>query len=373
MPISHGLNVTSATGAGSLPIKVTVAIVGLAPTGTVNQLTLLTSPSQAIATYGTATATEKMPDSIAILQRYGIGSIVALRVTTGANATDNASNVAAGLALIPNAYAQLGVKPDVIITPGFPTDAVIAAGIAAAKKCGAVYLGGFAPGTTAAQAITARTGTTTGLGTKDPSFIALFPALKQTANPAIIETYTSHFAGVIARTEHQLGYGVSPSNQPLLGVSAPEIAMSLSYSDETADSEMLNDVGVVSLNRSPSGLVTWGNRNSAFLATNVNNDLFTYINVVRVRNRIQRLVDERAAKFLGQQSNAQTGRLLQESFNSMLANERALKPGSYAVFKEADSNYGQGRLAYQINIGVYVPVEVVDIASFVTLDVAVTV
>lgn len=373
MPITHGIVTSSAIGAGNLPVKVTVAIVGLAPSGTVNQLTLLTSQSQALATYGTATATEKMPDSIAILQRYGVGQIVALRVATGANATENATNVAAGLALIPNAYAQLGVKPDIIISPGFPTDAVIAAGIAAAKKIGAVYVAGFAPGTTVAQAITARTSTTTGLGTKDSSFIPVYPALKQTADPAIIETMASHFAGVMARTEHRFNYGLSPSNQPLLGVSAPEIAMSLSYADETADNEALNDVGVVTINRSPEGLVTWGNRNSSYMTSNAINDLFTYINVIRVRNRIQRLIDERAAKFLGQPSNAATARLMQESFNSLLSSERALKPGGYATFKEADSNYSLGRLAYRIDVPVYVPVEVVDIASFISLDIAVTI
>lgn len=368
MPITHGFNITASAGLVNLPSQLVVAIVGTSLTGT-TALSLITSESQLVATYGASTTTETLTRNTLILQRYGAGKVVTARAAIGGDATATAANVATTLATIPTAWSALGVRPDVIISPGFNSDAVIAAGIAAAKACGALYIAGFSPATTVASVVTTR-GTSVGLGTKDPYFIPVFPVLQQTANPSVTEALSTHLAGVIARLDYKSGYGASPSNQTLLGVNAPDVTLNLSYTDEAADSEVLNDLGVVTINRSFDGssLVTWGNRNSSYNATTNFTDVFTYIAVMRVRNRLVRLLNERAAKFVSQPSNAATARLLQESFNSLLSSQSALKPGSYATFREADSNYNLGQLFYNIQAGVYVPVEYVGIDSYISLD-----
>jgi len=196
------------------------------------------------------------------------------------------------------------------------------------------------------------------VGIKDNRIVACFPHLKNTDDPTKLEEVSLHLAGILANLGN---YGQSPLNQPLKGVNGTDVAMSLSYSSETSDNEKLNDVGVLTVNRDFDGeYVVWGGRNSSY--SEGLTDVLTFINAVRSRDEITRLVEVRSYKFLSQESNLATASLLRESFINCLAEEAskgAIKSGYQVVFNESLSNFDAGILDYAIEFAPWLPIELI--------------
>lgn len=383
MPIDYGLIFSQATSSAVPGVANTpIAVVGTATTGTAvnNRLYQVTNAADALTLFGTQAAGATIPRCLEVLQRYGCGNILVVRVAVGADAAatetnliggvDGVTGARTGLQLLRDSYSQLGFTPDIILTPTFSSAAVVTAALAVAASQRAIYIANFTANSLVADALAARA-TNTGLGTKDKRLIATFPHLKRSSDNTILETVSSHLAGVIARLDYDANYGRSPGNQLLRGVNATDINMSLSYTDEASDTERLADVGIVTVNRQQADLVSWGHRNGSFASQAQSGDLLTFINSVRVQDRVTNLLEYRAQKFLDLPSNRRTATLLEESFNSALSIEQstgaiAALPGTGATFLEAQSDYPTGRLKYSISIAPFPPTRLIDITTYLT-------
>jgi phage tail sheath protein FI len=93
--------------------------------------------------------------------------------------------------------------------------------------------------------------------------------------------YSAFFAGVWAATILNEGFHVSPSNHQIQGLSAAagnsvvETDISASLDDTTAETNLLNAVGIITVfNSFGTGIRTWGNRSAAFPSSSLPRDMF---------------------------------------------------------------------------------------------------
>lgn len=382
MALDYGLIFNQTTSSALAGVANTpIAVVGTAATGTAtnNKLYRVRSLTEALDLFGAHQSGVTIPRTLEILLRYGCGNILVVKVPAGADAAateaaliggvDGTTGDRTGLQLFRDSYSQLGVSPEIILTPSFNSPGVVTAALAVAASQKSLYIANFTANLTVADALATRA-TATGLGSKDRRLIPAFVHLKQTADPTILEPLATHIAGVVARLDYETGnYGRSPGSQPLRGVTAPDINLSMSYTDETADTERLADVGVMTVNRQGASLVTWGHRNASYMGTVQNQeDVLTFINAIRVNDRLPLLLSDRAQKFLDLPSNYRTAMLLEESFDSGLSQEvaRGAIARASATFKPDESDFAKGDLKYSISASPIPPTRLIRFDTYLS-------
>jgi uncharacterized protein len=377
MPITHGVEVrVQPINITPVGVSLPIAVVGLASSGTAqnNKLALVKSQGDALTLFGQHSGTDTIPRSLEILQRYGCTCLIGLKIPVGGTSAQTETNILGGinattgdkegLEALRDCQSQLNVTPAIILVPGFNSAAIITKALAIASDIGAICLFNFTVGETVATVTTARGGNT-GLGTKHQRLGVCFPHLKNSVNNTVLEPLSTHWAGLIAKTDAEKSFGWSADNQQLVGVSAPELNMSFSTSDESADTEKLFDLGVLTINSDEESgkLVTWGTRSANFPAVT---DASSYLNIVRVRDRIGRLSRLRANKFLGYTSNAPSALLLETSLNNLLDD---LRSGNYpaitdgrAKWIQEQSDLSAGKWVHQVQFTPLYPTEFISVS-----------
>ncbi len=359
MALNTGIIVVQGTPS-SLYLKnqIPIIVFGTTSTGTIaaGTLTRIKTYDEATTILGVGSAADTLPKAIGVLQRYGCGNIVAVKLT-GADATAQETDLIAKLDLLTNAIASLGEQPRLILFPSFTSDAVITKAIAIATNTLAIAIATFNPGTTVASAIATRA-TATGLGQKNERLIIAHGWLKNSVAPTTLESLGVHLAGTMAG----LTYGKSPLNQPLLGVNGIDIGYVFGLGDENSDPEKLSDVGVVPINLSGTTLIVWGGRNSKYAEAST--DIGTFINAVRSRDEISILARSRALKMLGQASNFPTASLLTESYRNMLDFEVSI--GNIRSYSRVEINalktdYALFKIWHDIEFQVWLPIELITV------------
>lgn len=363
--LNRGVVITREISGTPLSLNLPIAVVGVAESGslTVDTPTVIATESEVETKIGTHADGDTLPRAIETLQSYGCGNLVVVRVTKGVDDDATATNIKAGLDTLTTAFSKLGVRPELILTPEF---SFVDKALEVAKKIEAIYLANFNAATSVADAITAR-GTSTGMGTKDYRFIPCFPYLERQADPTILDPLATHVAGVLAQL-NATNYGLSPGNRVLKGVTNPDVAMEFSLGDEASDNEKLNDRGVMTILRTTDELRSWGSRNGIYPDTT---DISSFINAIRVAGIIEEKLRDRARKFLDEPSEESTGRLINESFSRLLAEEKAKNAiADYTVeFLVDKSNFDAGQLYFKVAIAPFTPVELVSIQSQLTLEI----
>jgi len=180
--------------------------------------------------------------------------------------TDYSGEIITALNLLPGLEDSLGLKPNVIIAPGYSQVAAIAqAMIANAVKCNGFAVIDIAADTVAA-ALVARASGDYNMGSA--AAVLCFPRVmrynshEEENQPMALSAF---WAAAKATTDASKGYWFSPSNFELIGVLSPEIPIRGSLTDYSADTNLLNAQGIVSvLRRSGTGYRTWGNWTSAY-------------------------------------------------------------------------------------------------------------
>ena len=171
--------------------------------------------------------------------------------------------------------------------------------------------------------------------------------------------------------------GRIPSNQPLKGVSAiapkpgattpddEEPLVSVSYTSEGADSEKLNDVGVLTVNRREENgeqlIVSWGDRNALYPEDKGYDSLLA---VTRINDAALKLVSDRAMLFIDEPSTQLTGETLETSIKAglgQLSAIGAIDPMYTAEFLEAESDYSTGKLVVCFEIRPIVNVRLIQV------------
>ena len=206
-----------------------------------------------------------LPDALDSIFDQAGASVVVVRVAEGATEAETLVNVTSGqfegVHALLAAEGTLGVKPRILIAPGFThqraasaANATIAELLGIAERLRAVIIAD-GPSTTDADALTyARD-----FGSKRVYVI----------DPRIVKvgsTGTSHtahasacVAGVIARSDNERGWWWSPSNQAVNGIVGLARAIDFSLGDAGSRANLLNASNVATFIRQ-NGFRLWGNR-----------------------------------------------------------------------------------------------------------------
>lgn len=360
MATNTGVIVTQTT-AQALPLskQLPIAIAGTCTTGTLaaSTPTRIRTKDDATTILGAGGATDTLPKAVALLQdKYGCGNITVIK-----GATADEAGVLAAIPLLANS------SPEVVLTPSFNSAAVVTALKTLVDSIKGIALVNITAATSVADAITARQAEG-GTGIDDQRIVVCFPHLKDKDDPTKLEELSLHLAGILANLDN---YGQSPLNQPLREVSDTDVTMSFSYSSETSDNEQITDEGGTTVNLDPDGqYVIWGARNSSY--TEDSTDVLTYINAIRARDEITRLIEARAVKFLAEESNFATASLLKESFLDSLATEAAkgaIRPTGSVTFNEDKSDYSTGKLDYTVQFAPWLPIELISASVSISVSV----
>lgn len=202
-----------------------------------------------------------------------IGAVViVVRVEEGADEATTMANVIGGVngatgqfegvhALV-GAESVVGFAPRILCAPGWthqrPSDLanpVVAELEGIADRMGAVIIAD-GPNTTdaAAQAYAGDWGTTARVYVVDP-----WVKVMNSAGDIVDEPASARVAGVIARTDNDIGFWVSPSNQGISGIVGTARPVDFKLGDQSSRANLLNANAVTTIIRQ-NGFRLWGNQ-----------------------------------------------------------------------------------------------------------------
>lgn len=273
-----------------------IALVGTAPKGVVGEVKLITSLENGKSEFGEEIAGFTIPAALEVIFGAVGVKVLVVNVLSGekaqalleANGTmtrdesgelktqvykavlpeavDYTADIVRGVGLLENCGDTLGMKPNVILAPGYSQLAAVAQKmVAVAEK-----LNGFAVIDIVAgnvqEALTARTGGAYNISSQ--AAILCFPTvLRYNAHEGRNEEcgLSVFWAAAKALRDAEKGYWISPSNTELSGLMGLTTEVSSSLTDPAADTNLLNGAGIVTVFRKPgAGTRLWGNWTAAY-------------------------------------------------------------------------------------------------------------
>jgi phage tail sheath protein FI len=294
---------------------------------------------------------------------------------------DGTTEARTGLKCLDLIYNMFGVKPKIVICPGFSHKPAVSVEMRArALSHRAIALLDAPEGTTATAAIAGRgIAGTFGWNISDDRAPLLFPKWKK-SNPdprgadgsTILEWYSALLAGVIATVDNSEGYWVSPSNKTLQGVVGPERQITCSFTDPTAQNQLLNAAGIVTyLQAFGTGLRTWGNRSSLYPSDTA------VKNFIPIRRTVDILLDSveiGMLPYIDQPINRATIDAVKETVNALirtLVGRGALIEGSSCTFdpnKNPPSQIAAGNIVFDINVMGPTPAEKITFNAYIDIN-----
>jgi phage tail sheath protein FI len=160
-----------------------------------------------------------------------------------------------GMQALLGAESQLGVVPRILCAPGFTHQAAgLTAMVSIADRLRAVIVAD-GPNTTdaAAQAYAGNFGSSR-IFLVDPGVQIL-----NTDGSVGYDYASAYVAGVVAKTDNDLGFWWSPSNKEILGITGTKRAIDFVLGDVNSRANILNSQNVATIIRQ-SGYRVWGNR-----------------------------------------------------------------------------------------------------------------
>lgn len=282
-------------------------------------------PGGNLAAAGTAKVAYSRANPAAVTSSDIIGAVVG-SVRTGAQALLNAKTL-------------VGAKPKILISPGYSATRLVADALlllAGPKKLRAVVYADVPVATTRDQAIAGRNSASpVDLQIASTRLKYCFPYVRAAVG-APLEPQSAVWAGITAETDRDLGYWFSPSNKTMKGVALTEIPLTSEYSDENCDTNLLNGAGIsTAFATDGAGLKTWGNRSSAFPASQ---DITTFMSVQRTRDAIDEAIEYYSALRADEPiTDVWIKEVLADvnAFVRVLIGRGATYPGSQATFDPA--------------------------------------
>lgn len=278
----HGVEVIQATD-GARPIRTVrsavIGIIGTAPGADADEFPLDTpvliagSQAKAAKLFTTGSVQGTLPVHVnQILAQTG-ALIVVIRVAPGLNeaatqaaligGVNGVTGVRTGMQAFLDAESQLGVRPRILIAPGWTHQISGAANPVAAafvpvleRLKGVAYIDG--PSTTDAAAIAARAYYSSKRLIMVEARTTVFNSLGTT--PGNEDVYTSAAAaGITAKLDAERGFWWSPSNQVINGVLKLHRPIDFSMGDPNSRANLLNEADITTVIRE-QGFRLWGNR-----------------------------------------------------------------------------------------------------------------
>lgn len=282
-----------------------------------------------------------------------------------------------GLKALALGYSTFGYNPKLIICPKYSTsNAVAAEMIVQAEALRAVTIIDTPNATTVSTAIAGRgpSGTLAGFKSSSQRVILTYPNLKvydAATDATELRPYSQFLAGVIAATDLEEGYWVSPSNHEIQGVVGPERIITAAINDPSTEANALNEAGIVTqFNSFGSGLRVWGNRSAAWpsLTLPVN-----FISVRRTADILHESVEYAMLQFIDKPINQAVIDSIRESVNAFirtLIGRGALIDGKciYNKDKNPATELAAGHLTFDIEFLPPTPAERITFESFIDIN-----
>jgi len=255
----------------------------------------------------------------------------------------NTGGVRTGSKCLELVFNTFGFYPKILIAPVYiELVAVATEFITLAEKYRAIVLIDAPVTTTVTQAIAGR-GPASTINFKTASYRAylLCPHLKvydADSDSNVNAPYSQFMAGVIAKTDLNEGYWVSPSNHEILGIVGTEYVVTASVNDASTEANLLNEKGITTtFTGYGTGTRTWGNRSAAFP---VNTDPKNFIPIRRIADIVHESLEQAMLPFIDRPINQATIDAIRDTANGFfrtLIGRGAVLSGSKCVYNPADN------------------------------------
>lgn len=262
-------NTSTSTGAAAVAAVPRTALAGgIDEAFPLNTPTLIAGSRTEAAKLG---LTGTLPDAIdSILDQAG-AAIVVVRVAVGATDADTLANVIGGVDAVTGKYlgvhafkgaeSSLGVKPRILVAPGFThtrtggvANPVVAELLGIADSLRAVIIAD-GPNTTDSDAITYAGD----FGSKRVYLVDPESLKTNNLGETVAAFSSAHVAGLIAKTDNNLGFWWSPSNNEINGIIGTSRSIDFTLGDPNSRANILNENKVATIIRQ-NGYRLWGNR-----------------------------------------------------------------------------------------------------------------
>lgn len=301
---------------------------------------------------------------------------------------NGSTGVKTGTKLFLDSYNMFGFKPKLFISPGYSTvNAVATELIAMADLYKAHALIDAPIGTTPAGAITGRGPSgAINLNTSSKRAFLLYPHMKVSdpdpsaaSNATLLAPYSQFMAGIIASTDLNEGYWVSPSNHEIKGILGVERNISAAINDSTTETNQLNEAGITTtFNSFGTGIRTWGNRAASFpSSTHPSN----FIPVQRTADILHESVELAMLQFIDKPINQAIIDAIRETVNSFMRtliargalidgkNDQGQTTGCYFdKAKNLPTDIAAGKLTFDLVFMPPTPAEWITFNSFIDIS-----
>jgi phage tail sheath protein FI len=387
MDYLHGIEIketpkTIVLAAGDTAI---IGLVGTAPQGVVDTPVLITNLAAGFAAFGEDIGGFTIPAALGVIFNRVNAKVIVINVLANADAAalideatgkmtvdidgnwatgigkaalpetaDYAAEIIAGIEKMLDIENTLGLKPNILIAPGYSQIAAVLAKMDSV----AIKLNGFAVVDVAAETVTAAlearaTGT---YATASAAIVLCFPrAIRYNSHekgnqPCALSVF---WAAAKASRDAVMGYWVSPSNSELTDILSTDVLIRSSLTDPAADTNLLNAKGIVTLfRRAGSGYRIWGNWTAAF-PTEITADVMIAPRAVRMAIR-EALIDA-SVNYLDITNINKVGiDMILDSVNAFIRNlvgTGVLNQGSECAFdsdKNTPDEVAQGHLTFTL-------------------------
>lgn len=220
---------------------------------------------------------------------------------------DSEEGIRTGQFLYEICYSTFGFTPRIFIAPGYSGSPAIALDLINQANTYRGHCLIDADSAVSPSMILAQRGPLaedSNIATSDKRAILLYPAVKvyDPYDNDIVETpYSQFMAGVIAATDNNEGYWVSPSNHEIKGIVGPSRIITSSITGLGTDANMLNEAGFVTIfNSFGTGLRVWGNRSASFPTST---EPTNFISVQRTADILHESIERATLPFLDKPIN----------------------------------------------------------------------
>ena len=362
-----------------------IALVGTAPKGAVMEVKLITSMANGVTEFGEDIGGFTIPAALDLIFTHLNIKVLVVNVLDNADvaallevggkmtrdedgkfathigeatlplAVDYAADVVAGLELLTGCEDKLGIKPTLVIAPGYSQIAAVMAKMIAV----AVKLNGFALVDVVAASVPAAVATRTAgtYASASPALILGFPeTVRYNSNESDYQPIGLSVSIAIAKaiTDTLYGYWISPSNTELSSILGTLVPITSSLTDATADTNLLNGAGIVTvLRRAGSGYRVWGNWTAAF-PTEKGAEVMIAPRAMRMMTR-EVLIDAAISYLDKNNINKMSIELIQNDVNAFLRGligKGAINSGAciWDSEKNPSAEITQGKLLFTISV-----------------------
>ena len=362
-----------------------IALVGTAPKGAVMEVKLITSMANGVTEFGEDIGGFTIPAALDLIFTHLNIKVLVVNVLDNADvaallevggkmtrdedgkfathigeatlplAVDYAADVVAGLELLTGSEDKLGIKPTLVIAPGYSQIAAVMAKMIAV----AVKLNGFALVDVVAASVPAAVATRTNgaYASASPALILGFPEIvRYNSHESDYQPIGLSVSIAIAKaiTDTLYGYWISPSNTELSSILGTLVPITSSLTDATADTNLLNGAGIVTvLRRAGSGYRVWGNWTAAF-PTEKGAEVMIAPRAVRMMTR-EVLIDAAISYLDKNNINKMSIELIQNDVNAFLRGligKGAINSGAciWDAEKNPSAEITQGKLLFTISV-----------------------